>query len=123
MTWKNEKRLHELDAPLAVEHLVFEVQADAFETWKAAEFEFWTKGLADRFPSFAGKETWVAKRDGIFKVTVVIYWTSVEEWHAIDPVWLEEHERRFAEVVGADNVRLVSEGHTVDQYYKMSEYR
>jgi len=41
----------------------------------------------------------------------------------LDPAWIDEQERRFAEVVGADNYRLVHEGHAVDQYDKISEYR
>lgn len=121
--WTNEKTLREFDPPLAVEQLVYEVRAEAFEKWKAAEFEFWTKGEADRFPFFLGKETWVCKGPEFHKVTIIIYWTSVEDWYSIDKDWLEEQERQFAEVIGADNVRLVGEGHLVDQYYKVSEYR
>ena len=123
MTWTNEKRLTELAHPLAVEHLVYEVRADAYERWKAAEHEYWTLGEADRFPFYAGKETWLCQGDPFHKVTIIIYWDSVEAWHGIDAAWLAEQERRFAEVVGADRYRLVHEGHTVDQYYKVSEYR
>lgn len=121
--WTNEKTLRVIDPPQAVEHLVFEVRTDAFERWKEAEFEFWTKGEADRFPFFLGKETWVCPGPEWTKVTIIIYWTSVEDWYSIDPEWLAEHERKFAEVVGADTVRLIGEGHLVDQYHKISEYR
>lgn len=120
--WKNEKTLREVQ-PQAVEHLVFEVRASAFERWKAAEFEYWTKGLADRYPSFLGKETWVSEGPEWHKVTVILYWEDVASWHAIDTAWLEEHERAFADAVGADNVRLIGEGHKATQYFKISEYR
>jgi uncharacterized protein (TIGR03792 family) len=120
--WRNTKRLVELERPLAVEHLVYEVRPEAYERWKAAEYEFWTKGEADRFPFYVGKEMWL-KRGDPYKVTIIIYWDSVEAWHSIDAAWLDEQERAFAEVVGAENYRLVHEGHTVDQYHKISEYR
>ncbi len=38
--WRNTKRLWEFDPPLAVEQLVYEVRASAWEVWKAAEFEY-----------------------------------------------------------------------------------
>lgn len=122
-TWRNDKTLTEFDPPLAVEVLVYEVRASAYERWKAAEFEFWTKGEADRFPFFVSKETWLARGEEWHKVTIVIHWTSVEAWYSIDPVWLDEHERAFAEVVGADNYRLVSAPHEIEQFHKISEYR
>ena len=121
--WRNEKVLREFDPPLAVEHLVYEVRAEAYERWKAAEFEMWTKGEADRFPFFVGKETWLAKGE-IYRVTIVIYWSSIEAWSSIDPEWLEAQEQAFAEMVGPDTVRLVYAGHEGgDQYFKVSEYR
>ena len=127
MSWVNEKQLREFDPPLAVEQLVYEVEQAAYETWKAAEFELWTQGEADRFPFYVGKETWLCKGDpetgAPHKVTIVIYWTSVEEWYSIEPEFLETQERLFSARVGADNYRLVHEGHLVDQYFKISEYR
>ena len=119
----NDKVLREFDPPLAVEHLVYEVRAEAFETWKAAEFELWTRGEADRFPFFRGKETWVARGTEHHRVTIVIYWDSFDEWFGIDPVWLEEQERRFADIVGADNYRLVYAAHETERPEKISEYR
>lgn len=122
-TWRNEKTLTELEVPLAVEHLVYEVEPDAYELWKATEFEMWTKGEADRFPFFVGKETWLHKGDP-YRVSIVIYWTSVEAWHSIDPAWVDQQEAAFAAVVGADNFRLVYAAHEVgEQYFKISEYR
>jgi uncharacterized protein (TIGR03792 family) len=121
--WENDKTLRELDPPLAVEVLVYEVRADAYERWKAAELEYWTTAEADRFPFYAGKETWLCPGEEVHKVTIVIYWESLEAWRSVDPDWLAEQERQFAEVVGADSYRLVHEGHLVDQYFKVSEYR
>lgn len=121
--WSNEKVLREFDPPLAVEHLIYEVHPDAYELWKATEFEMWTKAEADRFPFFVGKETWLQKADW-YRVSIVIYWTSVEAWHSIDPAWLDAQEARFAEVVGADRYRLVyAADETGTQWYKVSEYR
>jgi uncharacterized protein (TIGR03792 family) len=117
------KQLREFDPPLAVEVLVYEVRADAYERWKAAEYEYWTLGEAERFPFYVGKETWLARGDEFHRVTIVIYWESVEAWHSIDSGWLEEQERRFAEVVGADAYRLVAAPHEQEQFHKISEYR
>ena len=122
MNWVNNKQLHRFDPPLAVEHLVYEVKPQAFVSWLEAEFEFWTKGEADRFPILVGKEMWLCEGDP-HKVTIILYWESLEQWKAIDPQWLAEHERQFSEVVGADNFRLVFEGHAQEQYFKISEYR
>jgi uncharacterized protein (TIGR03792 family) len=119
----NDKTLQEPDPPPAVEVLVYEVRASAYETWKAAEHEHWTKAFADRFAFFVGKETWLCPGNEWHRVTVVIFWETVEQWHGIDRAWLEEQERRFAAVVGADNYRLVADGHSVHQYVKISEYR
>ena len=121
--WRNEKQLYELERPLAVEHLVYEVRAEAYETWKAADYEFWTRGEADQFPSFRGKDIWLQKGEW-YKITILIYWDSFEDWFAIDHGWIDRQEQRFAEVVGADNYRLVYAGHeTPDRFYKISEYR
>ena len=117
------KQLREFDPPLAVEVLVYEVRADAFERWKAAEFEYWTLGESERFPFYVGKETWLCRGDEHHRVTLVIYWESVEAWHSIDPAWLEEQERRFAEDVGAHNFRLVAGPDLSEQYLKISEFR
>lgn len=122
--WINTKTLRRFDPPLAVEHLVFEVRASVFEHWQQTEFEMWTKAEADRFPAFVGKETWLAKGDEWHRVSVLIYWTSVEAWFSIDPEWLVAQEAAFADEVGADNVRLIYAGHEVGpQYFKISEYR
>ena len=117
------KRLREFDPPLAVEVLVYDVRADAFERWKAAEFEHWTLGESERFPFYVGKETWLRRGDEWHRVTLVIYWDSVEAWHSIDRAWLDEQERRFAEAVGADCYRLVSGPDPAEQYHKISEFR
>ena len=119
--WTNDKTLREFDPPFAVEVLTYEVRADAYERWKAAEFELWTKGEADRFPFYVGKETWLRRGAEWHTVRVVIYWESREAWFSIDPGWLDEQERRFAEIVGADNYRLVDESD--EAFHKISEYR
>ena len=122
--WRNEKSLRTFHPPLAVEHLVYEVRADAYELWRATEFEMWTKGEADRFPFFRGKETWLAEGPEWFRVSIVIYWSSVESWHSIDHAWLDAQEHEFARRVGPDNYRLVFAGHEEgSQYFKISEYR
>lgn len=124
VTWTNKKTLTEFNPPLAVERLVYEVRPEAYERWKAVEFEMWTKGEADRFPFFLGKETWLQKTDDVYRVTVIIYWQSLEEWRAIDPEWLDQHEAAFAAAVGAENVTLVyANFEHGEQYYKISEYR
>ena len=120
---RSGKQLREFDPPLAVEVLVYEVRADASERWKSAEYEYWTIGEAERFPFYVGKETWLARGAEWHKVTIVIYWESVEAWHSIDPAWLDEQERRFATVVGADCYRLVSGPDQHEQFHKISEFR
>jgi uncharacterized protein (TIGR03792 family) len=119
----NKMSLREFDPPLAVEVLVHEVRADAYERWKQADHEFWTIAEAELFPAYAGKEVWLSPGGEFHKVTMIIYWNDLDAWQSIDPAWIEEQERRFSEVVGADNYRLVSESHHVEQYYKVSEYR
>ena len=120
----NTKTLREFDPPLAVEHLVYEVKTAAFEKWKAAEFEFWTRGEAERFPFYRGKETWLQQNGDVCLVTIIIYWNSVQEWHSIDSAWLDETERQFSAVVGAENYRLVFAAHAAGQQsFKISEYR
>ena len=123
-TWRNTKQLFELDPSIAVEQLIFEVRAEVFERWKAAEHVWWTLGEADRFPAFLGKETWLQDLGEWYRVSIVIYWRTLEDWLGIDPAWLAAQEAGFAEVVGADNVRLVQTGHdTGAHYFKISEYR
>ena len=122
--WVNTKQLYPMDPPLAVEHLVYEVRASVFDHWRATEFEMWTKGEADRFPGFVGKETWVKDLGEWRQVSIVIYWRTLDDWLGIDPAWLDAQEARFAEIVGADNVRLVSAGHDDGHHwFKISEYR
>lgn len=122
--WRNTKQLFELDPRPAVEQLVYEVRASEFERWKAAEHVMWTQAEGDRFPAFLGKETWLQDLGEWYRVSIVIYWRTLDDWLGIDPVWLEAQEAAFAELVGADNYRLVHTGHdTGAHYFKISEYR
>jgi uncharacterized protein (TIGR03792 family) len=121
--WVNTKQLYEIDPPLAVEQLIYEVRTEAFDHWREVEFEMWTKGEADRFPGFLGKETWVMDLGEWRRVSIVIYWRTLDDWLTIDPVWLDAHEAEFQRRVGADNVRFVAAGHdTGAHYFKVSEY-
>lgn len=122
--WVNTKQLYELDPPVAVEQLIYEVRATAYDVWKAAEFVMWTQAEADRFPGYLGKETWLQDLGEWYRVSIVIYWRTLEDWLGIDPAWLEAQEAAFAEAVGAGNYRLVQAGHdTGAHYFKISEYR
>jgi hypothetical protein len=122
--WVNTKQLYELDSPVAVEQLIFEVRREAFEHWKEVEFEMWTKAEADLFPAYLHKETWVQDLGEWYRVSIVIHWRTLEEWLGIDPVWLEQQEAAFAERMGPGNVRLVATGHdTGAHYFKISEHR
>jgi uncharacterized protein (TIGR03792 family) len=122
--WVNTKQLHELDPPVAVEQLVYEVRASAFEHWKATEFEMWTTWEADRFPGYLGKELWLQDLGEWYRVSIVIYWRTLDDWLGIDAELLDAQEAAFAEIVGADNYRLVQTGHdTGAHYFKLSEYR
>lgn len=122
--WVNTKQMYPMDPPLLVEHLVYEVRASVFEHWKATDFQMWTKDQADRFPGFVGKETWVKDLGEWLRASVVIYWRSIDDLDGIDLAWLGAHEARFAEIVGADNVRLVSIGHDDGHHWhKVDEYR
>lgn len=122
--WKNTKRLFEFDPPIAVEQLVFEVRASAFKAWKAAEHTTWTTGEGDRFPALLRKETWLQDLGEWYRVSIVIYWRTLDDWLGIDQEWLDATEASFAQTVGADNVRLVHTGHdTGAHYFKISEYR
>jgi len=111
------------DPPRAVEVLIFEVRADAVERWLTADHELWTLAEAARFPALVDKEIWLGPEGPWRKVTVVITWTSLEAWRAVDMAWVEGQERRFAEVVGAGSYRLVSAPHEVEQFHKINEYR
>jgi uncharacterized protein (TIGR03792 family) len=122
--WVNDKQLHVLDSPVAVEQLVFEVRAGAVDLWTSTEFEMWTKGLADRCPGLLSKEVWMQDRGEWFRMSVVIYWRTLDEWQGIDTAWLEANEAAFIDIVGADNVRFIHAGHdTGSHYFKISEYR
>lgn len=122
--WVNTKQLHRIDPPLAVEHLIYEVRTEVFDHWREVEFEMWTKGEADRFPGFVGKETWVMDLGEWRRVSIVIYWRTLDDWLTIDPAWLDAHEAEFQRRVGEGNVRLVGAGHDAGaHYFKISEYR
>lgn len=122
--WVNTKQLRVLDPAVAVEQLVFEVRAAAFDEWEKAEFEYWTKAEGDRFPALLHKEIWLQDLGEWYRVSVVIYWSTLQEWLAVDPDWLEAQEAAFVERVGADNLRRISAGHdTGAHYFKISEYR
>lgn len=122
--WRNTKQLFELNPTVAVEQLIYEVRSSVYEQWKAAEHEWWTVGEAERFPAFLRKETWLQDLGDWKRVSIVIYWRTLDDWLGIDPVWLDGHEAGFAAVVGADNVRLVQTGHDSGaHYFKISEYR
>lgn len=122
--WRNTKRLWEFDPPLAVEQLVYEVRASAWEVWKAAEFEYWTLGEADRFPALLGKEMWRQDLGEWYRVSIVLYWRTLDDWLGIDHAWLESVEASLVARVGADTYRLVHAGHeTGAHWFKVSEYR
>ncbi len=119
----NDKRLREFDMPAAVEQLVFEVRASSFEQWKELDFEMWTTAMAERSSALLRKEVWVQDCGEWLRVSVVVYWRTLEEWQALDPNWLEAQDAAFVERVGADNVRLVSAGHdTGAHYFKINEF-
>jgi hypothetical protein len=122
--WRNTKQLFELEPRPAVEQLIYEVRATAFERWRAAEHELWTRALGDRFPAMLGKETWVQDLGEWYRISIVVYWRTLEDWLGIDAVWLEHQEVMFAERVGSDDYRLVQTGHDSGaHYFKLSEYR
>ncbi len=122
--WRNTKQLFEIDPTIAVEQLVFDVRANVFERWKELEHLWWTTGEAERFPALLRKETWKQDLGDWIRVSIVIYWRTLDDWLGIDTAWLEQHEAGFAEAIGADNVRLVHTGHdSGSHYFKISEYR
>lgn len=121
--WRNTKHLTDLDPPQAVEQLIFEVKPEAFERWRAADFELWTVAEADQFPGFVSKEVWVQPGE-MYTVAIIIHWTSLEEWKSVDMSWVEAQEARFSALVGADNYRLIRAPHELgEQFYKISDYR
>jgi uncharacterized protein (TIGR03792 family) len=108
--------------PLAVEHLVFQVNPERLEEWLALDHEIWTLGEAERWPGLVRKEVWLnANVPG--EVHCVIYWSDYDLWMSIDPAWLAWNETRFADRFGAEDVRFVRADHEEGiQCYKISEF-
>ncbi len=122
--WVNTKSVHVVEPPVAIEHLVFDVRTDRFDDWAAAEHDIWTHGLADRFPGYVDRETWVQDRGEWRRVSIVIAWRTLDDWMSIDHGWLEQVEAALVDRVGADTYRFVSAGHdTGAHWFKVSEYR
>lgn len=76
--WRNTEQLFEVDPPVAVEQLVYEVRATAYESWRAAEHVMWTTALGDRFPAMLRKETWRQDLGEWYRVSIVVYWRTLE---------------------------------------------
>ncbi|MFN8023762.1 MAG: TIGR03792 family protein [Acidimicrobiales bacterium] len=122
--WVNTKQVHPVEPPYAIEQLVFEVRTDRFDDWAAAEHQIWTHGLADRFPGYVDRETWVQDLGEWRRVSIVIAWRTLDEWMGIDTDWLADVEQALVDRVGADTYRLVHAGHeTGAHWFKVSEYR
>lgn len=108
--------------PLAVEHLVFQVNPARLEEWLALDHELWTLGEAEQWPALVRKEVWLnAAMPG--EVHCVLYWSDYDAWQAIDPAWLAWNEQRFADRFGTEDARFVRADHeTGNQCYKISEF-
>jgi len=107
--------------PLAVEELIMRIRPDLLEKWIELDHQIWTKGLAE-WPGFAGKELWLS---GMVpgEVTVIVYWTDLDLWKAIDEEWLERTDKQVFDILGKENIEYVEARHSVNQKYKVIEYR
>ena len=78
---------------MVVEFLTFEVPGGSRERWLRADAEHWTTFLEAQ-DGFIRKEVW-ASVENVNTVHAVIWWRSLEEWHAISEEALEEVRGRM----------------------------
>ncbi len=109
------------EKPLAVEELIMRIRPDLLDRWMELDHEIWTKGLAE-WPGFAGKELWLSGNvPG--EVTIIVYWTDLDLWKAIDAEWLERMDRQVFDILGEENIEYVEARHCANQKYKVAEFR
>lgn len=104
-----------------VEYLVFEVKPELIDRFIDMDHEYWTLFLKEQ-PGFISKELWVNKsKPG--EVIAVICWKSMEAWKSIPPEKLSETDKRFTELFGQENFRMIKVDYFADELYKVREYR
>lgn len=94
---------------MVVEFLTFTVPPHELDEWLAVEQQHWSRFL-ERQPGFVRKQMWRSTDDHT-AIHAVIWWETMEHWHAIPDVELQRvvagmgpHERR-AECVSFDLLR------------------
>ena len=113
--------LIEYEKPLAIEEHIFQVNPDLLDKWFDLENEMWTKPLS-KMPGFVSKEIWI-NSNVPGEVTVITFWSDIKLWKNIDLNWLIENEKKFMDLIGEDNVRMVRAGHEENQRFKVRECR
>lgn len=80
---------------MVVETLTFRVDPSERAQWLEVEEQVWSRFLEAQ-PGFVRKEMWVDETDG-GHVHAVIWWRSLDEWHAISPTTVAEVDARMGE--------------------------
>ena len=93
---------------MVIEWLKFQVTGVSRETYVQKDEEIWTTALA-KYPGFMGKEVWISPHNPE-EIVFVIQWKSRKAWHSIPESELAEIEKRFDDVIGKHNYKLVEEG-------------
>lgn len=109
------------DRPLFIEELVFQVKPELVEHYLDLEKEIFSAPLAE-MPGFRGAETWVSgDRPGV--VSSFYFWESEEAYHNLDQAWLNGQKAKMDREMGAEDLRFLAAGHTVERRFKAREYR
>lgn len=85
---------------MVIEWLTFQVAPDKREQFIHWDTEIWTKALR-QYSGFVGKEVWIppAKSN---QVTMVIRWSTREQWKSIPEADLEAVSEQFDQALGFD---------------------
>lgn len=112
-------KIHKLKAPCAVEQLIVSVEPEMVDKWLELDHEIWSRGLAE-WPGYLRKEVWQSReRPG--RLTVTIYWESLELWKAIDTEWLIETDNKFNERFLPAVAKIVEAPHEEEQNFLIAE--
>ena len=90
---------------MVIEWLGFSVQPELREKFIAEDAKIWTAALASN-EGFLGKEIWLdpGSADRIY---LIIRWQTREQWKAVPLDLLQATDVKFAEVMGADNYKMI----------------
>ena len=83
---------------MVIEWLQFRVDETAVEEFIERDREIWTAAL-EQYPGFIKKEVWTNPNDPA-QVIVIVYWQTIEQWHAIPADALAVTEAEFNTAMG-----------------------